>query len=111
MSRWRPKSSKLGGGLPNYTYKPRKPVPLIFCIGVECISGIFVFQDVVQYPELQFQKAFFHGKNLLSQDRDTQQLQLTQLQSCIRLMELRSQKADGMGWDGLVGSAAQWLPQ
>jgi hypothetical protein len=49
MSGWRPKTSKLGG-LPNYTYEPQKPVPLgrMFGNGVECISGILVFQDVVQ---------------------------------------------------------------
>jgi hypothetical protein len=36
-------------GLLNYTYKPRKPVPLgtMFRNGVECISGILVYQDVV----------------------------------------------------------------
>ncbi len=52
MSGWRPKTSKLGG-LPNYTYEPRKPVPLgtMFHNGVECISGILVFQDVVDGKE------------------------------------------------------------
>jgi hypothetical protein len=64
MSGWRPKTSKLGG-LPKYTYEPRKPVPLgtMFCNGVECISGILVFQDVVQNPELQSRKDF-HGQKL-----------------------------------------------
>jgi hypothetical protein len=43
MSGWRPKTSKLGG-LPNYTYEPRKPVTLgaMFRNGVECILGILV---------------------------------------------------------------------
>jgi hypothetical protein len=64
MYGWRPKASKLGG-LPNYTYEPRKPVPLgtMFRNGVECIYGILVFQDVVQNPELQSQKDF-HGEKL-----------------------------------------------
>jgi hypothetical protein len=64
MSGWRPKTSKLGG-LANYTYEPRKPVPLgtMFCNEVECISGILVFQDVVQNPELQSRKDF-HGEQL-----------------------------------------------
>ena len=59
MSGWRPKTSKLGG-LPNYTWEPRKPVPLgtMFRNGVECISGILVHQDVVQLPELQASKEF-----------------------------------------------------
>jgi hypothetical protein len=62
MSGWRPKTSKLGG-LPNYTYEPRKPVPLgtMFRNGVECISGILVYQDVVQNPEQQSRKAY-HGE-------------------------------------------------
>jgi hypothetical protein len=50
-------------GLPNYTYEPRKPVPLGAMLrnGVECISGILVFQDVVHNPELQSRKDF-HGE-------------------------------------------------
>ena len=54
MSGWRPKTSKLGG-LPNYTYEPRKSVPLgtMFHNGAECKSGCLVFQDVVRNPEFQ----------------------------------------------------------
>ena len=54
MSGWRPKTTKLGG-LPNYTFEPRKPVPLgtMFRNGVECISGVLVVQDVVQLLEHQ----------------------------------------------------------
>ena len=60
MSGWRPKTTKLGG-VPNYTYEPRKPVPLgtMFRKGVECVSGILVVQDVVQNPEKQALKAYF----------------------------------------------------
>ena len=59
MAGWRPKTSKLGG-LPNYTFEPRKPVPLgtMFRNGVECISGALMFQDVVQNPEMQAIKKF-----------------------------------------------------
>ena len=61
MSGWRPKTSKLGG-LPNYTYEPRKPIPLgmMFRNGVECITGIFLFNDPVQGPEKQQMKKY-HG--------------------------------------------------
>jgi hypothetical protein len=61
MSGWWPKTTKYGG-LPYYTYEPRKPVPLgtMFCNGVECISGVLVIQDMVQNPEMQSQKAY-HG--------------------------------------------------
>ena len=57
MSGWRPKTSKLGG-LPNYTYKPRKPIPLGTMLrnAAECISGILVGQDVVMRPEIQERK-------------------------------------------------------
>ena len=54
MSGWRPKTSKLGG-LPNYTFEPRKPVPLgtMFRNRMCCLSGIFAYQDVVMNPEMQ----------------------------------------------------------
>ena len=60
MSGWRPKTSKLGG-LPNYTFEKRKPVPLGTMLrnSVECISGIMAFQDVVQLPEIQSKKKYF----------------------------------------------------
>ena len=60
MSGWRPKTSKLGG-LPNYTFEPRKPIPLgtMFKNGVECITGVLVFQDIVQMKEQQVRKPYF----------------------------------------------------
>jgi len=59
MSGWRPKTTKLGG-LPNYTFEPRKPVPLgtMFRNGVECISGVLVVQDIVQNPGQQSRKPY-----------------------------------------------------
>jgi len=59
MSGWRPKTSNLGG-LPNYTFEPRKPTPLgiMFRDGVECRTGCIVFQDVVQNPEFQYTKKY-----------------------------------------------------
>jgi hypothetical protein len=62
MSGWRPKTTKLGG-LPNITFEPRKPVPLGTQLknGVECLSGVLAFQDVVQAPEVQKQKGFFYN--------------------------------------------------
>ena len=62
MSGWCPKTSKLGG-LPNYTYEPRKPVPLgtMFRNGVEAVTGIIMHQDIVQLPELQARKKY-HGE-------------------------------------------------
>ena len=43
------------GGLPNYTFEILKSIPLdtMFRNGVEAISGICVFQNVVQTPEFQ----------------------------------------------------------
>ena len=60
MSGWQPKISKLGG-LPNYMFEPRKPVPLwtMFWNGVECMSNVLVFQDVVQLHEVQSPKKYF----------------------------------------------------
>ena len=66
MSGWCPKTSKLGG-LPNYTFEPRKPVPLgtMFKNGAECKSGLIVFQDVVMDPEVQHTKEFSDCKSHL----------------------------------------------
>jgi len=66
MSGWRPKTSKLGG-LPNYTYEPRKPVPLgtMFKNGAECITGMLVYQDVVQLSERQSKKEFSQENSYL----------------------------------------------
>jgi hypothetical protein len=61
MSGWRPKTSKFGG-LPRLQFEPRKPVSLgtMFRNGVECITGILVFQDIVEGAESQHRKEF-HG--------------------------------------------------
>jgi len=69
MSGWHPKTSKLGG-LPNYTFEPSKPVPLgmLFRNGAECMSGVLVFQDVVQLTEVQARKKFFNEKSYLPGD-------------------------------------------
>ena len=60
MSGWRPKTTKLGG-LPNYTYEPRKPVHLgtMMRNSADCITGCLVYQDVVMAPEHQDAKKFF----------------------------------------------------
>jgi hypothetical protein len=60
MSGWRPKTSKLGG-LPNYTFEPRKPFLLgtMFQNGMCCMLAVFVCQDVVMNPEMQATKEFF----------------------------------------------------
>jgi hypothetical protein len=46
------------------SWEPRKPVPLgtMFRNGVECMSGILVFQDVFQDAEVMKQKEYF-GEN------------------------------------------------
>ena len=70
MSGWRPKTTKFGG-LPNYTYEPRKPTPLgtMFRNSVECISGCLVFQDVVAAAEVQRRKKF-HGEESYLPNRE-----------------------------------------
>ena len=66
MSGWRPKTSKLGG-LPNISFEPRKPVPLgtMFKNGVECISGVFAYQDVVMGAEVQQRKSYFGDNSIV----------------------------------------------
>ena len=66
MNGWRPKTSKLGG-LPNISFEPRKPVPLgtMFKNGVECISGVFAYQDYVMGAEVQQCKTYFGDNSIL----------------------------------------------
>eukprot|EP00957_Ditylum_brightwellii_P160136 12190619-Ditylum_brightwellii.AAC.1 len=57
MSAWQPKTSKLGG-LPNVTFEKCKPIELSSLLKnlLECISGVFKYQDIVQSPEVQQHK-------------------------------------------------------
>eukprot|EP00957_Ditylum_brightwellii_P019006 1430608-Ditylum_brightwellii.AAC.1 len=57
MNAWQPKSSKLGG-LPNITFEKCKPIKLGSMLKnlLECISGVFKYQDIVQSPEVQQQQ-------------------------------------------------------
>ena len=57
MSTWCPKTSKFGG-VPNISYELCKPFPLrtMFKNGVECISCVLNFQDIVQDPKKQQHK-------------------------------------------------------
>ena len=54
MSGWCPKASKLGW-LPNFTHKPRKPVPLLTMLNnyAEWNAGTIVYNDIVQNSEQQ----------------------------------------------------------
>eukprot|EP00957_Ditylum_brightwellii_P099283 7562681-Ditylum_brightwellii.AAC.1 len=69
MSGWRSKTSELRG-LPNISFEPCKPVPLgtMFKNGIECISGILSFQDIVQGPERQQNKKYLGDPSILGSD-------------------------------------------
>ena len=104
MSGWRPKTSKLGG-LPNYTFEPRKPVPLgtMFRNGVECVSGILVFQDIVQNPEAQSAKDYFGEESALPDKSDI----TAHTAEVLRLVEGAKITAGGwVGGDSWFGSVA-----
>ena len=94
MSGWRPKTSKLGG-LPNISFEPRKPVPLgtMFRNGADCMSGVLVFQDVVQAPESQSKKNT--SMNLLIY-QEIHQSPRTQLRYFVKLKGLKSLKVVGL---------------
>jgi hypothetical protein len=74
MIGWKPKTSKLGG-LPNITFKPRKPVDLGSQLknGAECLTSMFAFQDIVQALEVQKRKKYYYS------NEDTQRVELTSL--------------------------------
>jgi len=59
MSGWRPKTSKTGG-LPNISHEPRKPVSLGTMLrnAVECVTGIFVYHDMVEGSTSQWKKKY-----------------------------------------------------
>jgi hypothetical protein len=93
------------GGLPNYTFEPRKPVPLgtMFCNGVECISGILVVQDVVQNPEQQSLKAYHATKSSLPDGSDV----ATHTAEVLHLVEnAKILKRGWVGGDSWFGSTA-----
>ena len=104
MLGWWLKMSKLGG-LPNYRYKVHKPVPLgtMFWNGAECISGVLVYQDVVQLSEAQ------SWKKSLVRSHMSVEMQWSlpmQLKYCIRLKEPTC-----IEWEvthGLVVISQQW---
>jgi len=104
MSGWRPKTTKLGG-LPNYTFEPRKPVPLgtMFRNGVECLSGILVVQDVVQNPEKQALKSYFGEPSSLPDQSDI----TAHTAEVLRLVEgAKIPKGGWVGGDSWFGSTA-----
>ena len=59
MVGWRPKTTKLGG-LPNYTWEPRKPIQLgtLLRNAAECIVGGILNNDPSMVRELQTQKEY-----------------------------------------------------
>jgi hypothetical protein len=59
MIGWRPKTSKFGG-LPNYTWEPRKPVPLGTMLRdtAEGVTGVMLHVDPVMLAEVQGRKLF-----------------------------------------------------
>eukprot|EP00957_Ditylum_brightwellii_P060145 4567274-Ditylum_brightwellii.AAC.2 len=60
MSAWQPKTSKLGG-LPSITFENHKPIELGSMLknSIECIIGVFKYQDIVQSPEVQQQQKYY----------------------------------------------------
>jgi hypothetical protein len=66
MSGWRTKTNKLGG-LPNFTFEPRKTVPLItiFMNGDACQTGIMNFKALVKNAEVQKEKSYYGEKSRL----------------------------------------------
>ena len=69
MLGWHPKTSKLGG-LPNYTYEPRKPTPLgsMFRNGAECMSdGILVQNNIVPLLKVQCQNNILESPHVFQE--------------------------------------------
>jgi hypothetical protein len=66
MSGWRPKTTATGG-LPNITFEPRKPVDLGTMIknGCECVTGMFVYHDIVKGTVQQSSKKYCNMKSHL----------------------------------------------
>lgn len=66
MIGWCPKTSKLGG-LPNYTYEPRKPVPLGTMLRdtAEASTAIITYVDPVNLSEVQACKEFSRDLSIM----------------------------------------------
>jgi hypothetical protein len=71
MSGWRPKTM-MTGWLPKLTWEPRNPVPLdtMFLNGVEAITGILVYQLVVQHTEVIKQLEFYGERSSLPNEAE-----------------------------------------
>ena len=67
-----PKTSKLGG-LPNYTFEPRKPKPLGTMVKgtAKEIAQLAVYGDPSMTPSVQDRKPFSQSKSLLPEDAGT----------------------------------------
>eukprot|EP00957_Ditylum_brightwellii_P107054 8167918-Ditylum_brightwellii.AAC.1 len=60
MSTWHPKTSKLGG-IPSITFEKHTPIELCSMLknSLECISGVFKYQDIVELPEVKQHKSYY----------------------------------------------------
>lgn len=104
MSGWRPKTSKLGG-LPNYTYEPRKPVPLGTMLknDVECTTGCLLFQDVLQMREHQVRKDYFGMDSYL---RDNGKINVHTAEVLRQVVGANITPGGWMGGDSWFGSVS-----
>ena len=61
---WVPKTSKLGG-LPNYSWEPRKPKGLGTMLkdSAEAVTGVLIYTDPVMAPSVQDKKSFGDKKS------------------------------------------------
>eukprot|EP00957_Ditylum_brightwellii_P029482 2228649-Ditylum_brightwellii.AAC.1 len=66
-SAWHSKTSKLGG-LPNIMFKKCKPIELGSMLknSLECIHGVFKYQDIVQSLEVQQQNNYYGDPSPIS---------------------------------------------
>lgn len=110
MSGWCPKTSKYGG-LPNYTYEPRKPVPLGAMLrNCACPqTGVMLYQDIVIMPEEQRRKDYGGDTTVLP----SQQVRPQPTAEVLRQAQFAGVKGGGWvggdAWFGSVTSAVETL--
>ena len=110
MSGWCPKTSKYGG-LPNYTYEPRKPVPLGTMLrNCGCPqTGVLPYQGIVMMPEKQRCKTFGLEDAVLPSKKVRPQPTAGVLRQALGAGVKKGGWVGGDAWFGSVTSAVETL--
>lgn len=110
---WVPKTTKLGG-LPNYTWEPRKPKPLGTMLKntAETVTGVQTYADPIMSPSVQDRKEFGRSKSLSPEHEGKAMSHPPHVAETLRQAHncgLHKKGASWIGGDAWFGSVASCL--